>query len=161
MTFAEAAKAVQQAKAEALAELEFAEHKTLDFAADVLHRRSSGTATERMLSTPVARGGFGHPYGYGPIGAAGPRGPIPNGGDAGVINIQTGEFAAGWQQQPGYFQGDAMTNQVVNNTQHAQFLDATPTNLQIRRPIVERAEAEVLPVRMSNLQQALDRINQI
>lgn len=115
-----------------------------------------------MLALPVAKGGHGHPYGHGPIGQAGPRGPIPNGGDAGIINIQTGQFAAGWTPLYGDYQGfDEVSNKLVNETEHAHSLENTPDDLQIRRPVVEGIASLVMPIRLANLQAAKDRINQL
>lgn len=146
---------------EILKAIELAEHQTLKTAGDIAHERSSGTATEQMLGTAVAAGGYGHPYGHGPEGSLGPRGPIPNNGDAGVVNIQTGEFASGWQEEVGYFSGDEMTNSLRNDTEHAQLLEATPDALQIRRPVVEGIENIVDPIRKMNLDLALQEINRI
>jgi hypothetical protein len=160
ITCQEAAQLVMDAKHEVIGALVHAEHLTLSVAGEVAHIRSSGTATEKMLALPVADGGHGHPYGHGPNGAAGPRGPIPNGGDAGIINIQTGQFASGWTEQYGDYQGfDEIVNRLINETEHAKDLEATPDDLQIRRPIVEGIAALVMPIRLANIQAALDRVN--
>ena len=83
--------AFDDAAIEILKEFEVAEHMTLKTGAEIVHELSSGTATEQMLGTAVNAGGYGHPYGHGPMGSLGPRGDIPNGGDPAVINIQTGD----------------------------------------------------------------------
>lgn len=57
---------------------------------------SSGTVSQRQLSTAVNAGGYGAPYGYGPTGWLGPRGPIPY-GDPARINAQTGDFLSSWK----------------------------------------------------------------
>lgn len=70
-----------------------------DAGSDALSRAvfmSSGTVSQRQLSTPVNKGGFGAPYGYGSVGWLGPRGPIPY-GDPARINAQTGDFLASWK----------------------------------------------------------------
>jgi hypothetical protein len=145
----------------AIHEVEVAEHLTLKTAGEIAHVLSSGTATEQMLGTPVASGGHGHPYGHGPVGSLGIRGAIPNGGDPAVINIQTGEFAQGWQEETGFFAGGVMTNVLENNTEHAKLLEETPDELQIRRPIVDRIVQHLTPIREMNLQSALSEINKI
>jgi hypothetical protein len=66
-------------------------------ALDQAKELSSGTATRKMLGTPVSQGGYGAPYGLGPVGYLGPRGPIPNGGNPAVINAQTGDFRDKWR----------------------------------------------------------------
>lgn len=144
-----------------LREFETAEHVTLKTLGEIAYHYSSGTATERLLGTTVASGGHGHPYGHGPMGALGPRGPIPNGGDPAMINIQTGEFAQGWEENIGYFKGGIMTNSLVNETEHAKLLEETPDELQIGRPIVDRISHLIGPVRAQNLQQALQEIDKI
>jgi hypothetical protein len=141
--------------------VEVAEHQTLRVMGDVAHEYSSGTATEKMLGTAVAAGGLGHPYGFGPDGAVGPRGPIPNGGDPAVINIQTGEFASGWKEEVGHFQNGEMINALVNETEHADLIENTPSTIQIRRPIVERIEHIVKPWRDINLTSALREIDKL
>jgi len=144
-----------------LHEVEVAEHITLKTAGEIADVLSSGTATEQMLGTPVVSGGYGHPYGHGPMGSLGPRGAIPNGGDTAVINIQTGEFAQGWQEQVGYFRSGTMTNVLLNETEHAHFLEETPDELQIRRPVIDRIIQHLTPIREANLQNALTEINKI
>jgi len=141
--------------------VEVAEHQTLRIMGDVAHEYSSGTATEKMLGTAVAAGGLGHPYGQGANGALGPRGPIPNEGDPGVINIQTGEFASGWREQIGHFQNGEMVNALINETEHAEFIENTPNTLQISRPIVQRVAHVVAPWRDINLQTALQEIDKL
>lgn len=88
---------------------------------------SSGTATQRMLSTPVSRGGYGAPYGIGASGHLGPRGPIPNGGNLAIINTQTGDFRDKWRMYstPG-------RTFVVNNSEVAGFLVHGTTKMQAR-----------------------------
>lgn len=141
--------------------LSVAEHQTLKEAGEMAHVMSSGTATEKALSTPVSKGGHGHPYGHGGEGSAGPRGPIPNGGDAGVINIQTGEFAAGWQESYGDFIGDNMVQVLFNETEHADLIEHTPSENQIRRPIVDELENKLEPIRQQNLETALAEIDRL
>jgi hypothetical protein len=142
--------------------IETAEHQTLVVAGEIAYASSSGNATTEMLSTPVDAGGFGHPYGHGPNGTAGPRGPIPNDGDPGIINVQTGEFLEGWKETPDNFnKRDFMVQRLSNDTQHAKNLENTPDGLQIRRPIVERIEHLLEPIREANLKDALAAINRL
>lgn len=130
---------------------EVSEHESLKVAGDIAHTLSSGTATEAMLSTPVSSGGYGHPYGHGSHGSAGPRGAIPNGGDSSVINIQTGQFMEGWEESYGHFIGNTMNNVLFNETEHAELLENTPNNLQVRRPIEYAIEHRLIPIRDRNL----------
>lgn len=146
---------------EILKEFENAEHLTLKTAGEVAHELSSGTATEQMLGTAVNAGGYGHPYGHGPIGSLGVRGEIPNQGDPAVINIQTGEFAAGWEETPGYWKIDQLENSLTNDTEHAKLLEETPDEMQVKRPIVERIEQLITPIREMNLENALREIDKI
>lgn len=144
-----------------LHEIEVAEHRTLAEGGDIAHTLSSGTATEAMLSRSVASGGYGHPYGFGKSGAAGVRGPIPNGGDPAKINIQTGEFAEGWEELVGFFKGDEMVNSIVNETEHAKLIEATPTEFQIRRPVIDALASRIDVARQQNLNKALEEINNL
>lgn len=153
--------AFDDAAIQILHEFEVAEHRTLQTAGQTAHELSSGTATTRMLATPVAAGGHGHPYGHGPVGSLGPRGEIPNGGDPGVINIQTGEFAAGWEESYGHFIGNTAVQVLFNETEHAQLIEDTPDELQIERPIVKRIEHIIGQVRQLNLEHAIQEINRI
>ncbi len=146
---------------EILKEFEVAEHMTLKTAGEIAHELSSGTATEQMLGTAVNAGGYGHPYGHGPEGSLGPRGEIPNGGDPAVINIQTGEFASGWEENLGYWKINILENSLTNETEHAKLLEETPDELQIARPIVKRIEDLLTPIREINLENALQEINKI
>lgn len=153
--------AFDDAAIEILKAFEQAEHLTLKTGGDIVHELSSGTATEQMLGTSVMAGGYGHPYGHGETGSLGPRGPIPNQGDPAVINIQTGEFAQGWQELYGFWKQDNMRNSLINETEHAKLLEETPDENQIRRPIVDRAIQLITPIRDMNLQNALEEINRI
>jgi hypothetical protein len=146
---------------EILKEFEVAEHISLKTAGEIAHELSSGSATEQMLGTAVNAGGYGHPYGHGPVGALGPRGEIPNQGDPAVINIQTGEFAEGWHELTGWWKIDILENSLVNETEHAKLLEETPDELQVARPIVARVEELLTPIREINLNNALQEINRI
>ncbi len=153
--------AFDDAAIEILKEFELAEHITTKTMGEVAHELSSGTATEQMLGTAVNAGGHGHPYGHGDTGSLGPRGPIPNQGDPAVINIQTGEFAAGWQENLGWWKINQLENSVTNDTEHAKLLEETPDELQVERPIEKRIEQLITPIREINLERALQEINRI
>ena len=153
--------AFDDAAIEILKEFEVAEHQSLKTAGEIAHELSSGTATEQMLGTAVNAGGYGHPYGHGPVGSLGVRGDIPNGGDPAVINIQTGQFAEGWQENVGFWKINILENSLVNDTEHAKLLEETPDELQVARPIEQRIEDLLTPIREINLENALQEINKI
>ena len=98
---------------------------------------SRGTASTQMLSTSVKAGGLGHPYGYGAHGALGIRGPIPNGGDAAIINKQTGDFYQRWRMFTS--PNEAV---VINDSPVGRFL-VDGTKKMIARPIDQKVMSEV------------------
>lgn len=88
-------------------------------------RMSSGNVTQRMLSTPVSRGGYGAPYGHGPIGWLGPRGPVPHNGNLAIINRQTGDFWRRWNMyarpwEAVVFNDSPIGQYLVNGTRFTQ-----------------------------------------
>lgn len=152
--------AVRALKRELMADLQAAERKTTDQLRTIVRTLSSGTVSERLLSTSVMEGGYGHPYGHGSFGSLGPRGPIPY-GDAAVINAQTGQFRAGWQSFYGSWAGSTLVNKVVNNSDHARKLEALPDAVQIARPIMARAAERIAPIRIANIRAVLDKYEKL
>lgn len=89
---------------------------------------SSGVFKQRTFDTPVSRGGLGAPYGHGPEGWLGPRGPIPY-GDPAVINAQTGLFRSAWR----VYETGTMAL-LLNVAPYAGYLERG-TTLMVRRPM--------------------------
>lgn len=129
---------------------------------------SSGHFKQEIFDTPLSHGGLAHPYGYGPYGAAGLRGPIPF-GDPAIINIQEGSFVSGWNIEAGLWEGDALIHDLTNESEHADNLETTDDKgnvtgnthpLMIKRPIIERIGERIATFRIGRLEAAEARIQE-
>ena len=86
-----------------------------------LWKFSNGPVKQVTLSKPPP--GLNNPYGIGLSNRRGPRGAVPNGGP-GVINLQTGDFAASWDTYSVLSPSKAIVT-LFNYSEHAQFLKGT------------------------------------
>ena len=89
------------------------------------------TPTETLSAPPP---GLNNPYGYGRYNRRGPRGPIPNGGNAAIINKQTGTFATSWDAN-GFFTPQRMIIVLWNSAPYSAAM--LGTDRMIHRPIIE------------------------
>lgn len=138
-------------------------------AIQVLRKYSSGTVKSIVLQTPLGathNEGLGHwgngkitklsvrrhgssvglgaPYGHGPRGWLGPRGPIPY-GDAGWINAQTHHFERSWRAYATSFAGVPLTV-ISNQAPYAHWLETGTRKKMIARPIDKFARAYIAEV---------------
>ena len=123
-----------------------------EHALETARQLSSGTATQKMLSTPVTKGGFGAPYGIGMTGHLGPRGPIPNGGNPAIINSQTGDFRDRWRMYSGFGRVS-----IVNDSEIGKYL-TQGTEKMIARPIDKAIIADARAIFRFNVQTRIAEI---
>lgn len=116
---------------------------------------SSGRVSQSVFDTPVSRGGLGAPYGHGPVGWLGPRGPIPY-GDAAIINRQSGVFQASWVIARATWFGQT-TYVVKNVASYAPFLQFG-TSTMIARPIDALIREQIARSGPMHLQRELDAV---
>jgi hypothetical protein len=133
-----------------------AENKTLGVMYKEAQKLSSGSVSTEQLSTPVSKGGYGHPYGHGMTGAKGFRGPIPY-SDPAKINKQTGAFYAAWLKLAASMSGGTISTILANFDKAANFLSRV-TPLAIRRPIDDRVVSRTQHIRVANIDAAIKKI---
>ena len=137
-------------------ELIKAENNTLAAMDTEAKKLSSGAVSTEQLSTKVKDGGYGAPYGHGPRGWLGPRGPIPY-GDPAVINKQTGSFYSAWRKLGASLSGSVISTALINFDRAAEFLSHR-TLFSIRRPIDDRVIEKTKGIRVRNIGAALDKV---
>jgi hypothetical protein len=71
-----------------------------------------------------------------------------------VINVISGGFRSAWKPQYGDWNGDSMTNSIVNDSPVAKYMAGT--KYMLPRPIDEATAKILEPVRNENLQRALE-----
>ena len=91
---------------------------------------------------------MGHPYSR--------RRPRPPQEPA-IINLQSGLFIRGWQDEGQQQQGGTLKTAAVNMAPYSGYLDKG-TRLMIRRPLVQRVKAIIQPGRVARLAIALAKL---
>ena len=118
---------------------------------------SSGTYSTEILSAPIAKGGWGHPYGtQGKIGRKTPP-PYPNqfwNGLPAKINKQTGTFYAKWNFSAPIVYGNIMICSIFNTAPQADEL-ATGNEVQMKRPLPALVGYMIEKKRLRNIVEAI------
>lgn len=113
---------------------------------------SSGTTSTATLSAPPP--GLNHPYGYGGYNSRGIRGPVPNGGELGIINEQTGLFRNSWEAD-GYSFPDRQVITLWNDAPYAA--DMLGTDKMRARPILNIIRQREYPAFVRRFEEAKRR----
>lgn len=144
MTPGQAASEIEKFSRRLDRELQKAEQDSLTEAAQIAADLSSGPFKQFQLTA------MGHPYAV-----SNPNPPQ----DAAIINTQTGTFKKAWQTQAGEWDGDSLSNKLVNADRVADWLDQG-TKKMIARPIQARICERLEPVRLRNLEEAIRKAGQ-